>query len=48
MITAGVFIYIIIITALPRGAGGEMKDRGGRREKSVFLLRTGFIRDRNV
>lgn len=28
MITAGVFIYIIIITALPGGAGGEQQGRG--------------------
>lgn len=28
MITAGVFIYIIIITALPRGARGERKGLG--------------------
>lgn len=28
MITAGVFIYIIIITALPRGARGERKSLG--------------------
>lgn len=28
MITAGVFIYIIIITALPRGARGEHKSLG--------------------
>lgn len=28
MITAGVFIYIIIITALPRGARGECQGLG--------------------
>lgn len=28
MITAGVFIYIIIITALPRGARGERQGLG--------------------
>ena len=28
MITAGVFIYIIIITALPRGARGERRGLG--------------------
>lgn len=37
VITAGVFIYIIIITALPRGARGECqglgRDEGGRKEK---------------